>query len=120
MDLKLLDINHQKIAEVVAEGAVVNDIQDALDLIANANHQGATSIVMAEQYLHQDFFDLRTGLAGEILQKCANYHMKLAVIGDFEKYQSNSLKAFIVECNRGHSVFFVPDRETAISKFSAI
>jgi len=30
-----------------------------------------------------DFFDLSTGLAGEILQKFVNYHVKIAIVGDF-------------------------------------
>jgi hypothetical protein len=42
--------------------------------------------------------------------------MKLAIVGDFEKFGSNSLNALIVESNRGKQVFFVPDVETAIVK----
>jgi hypothetical protein len=116
--LKILEINNQKIAEVMAEEVVVNDTQDALDMMANADYQGAKRIIMEEKHLNRDFFDLRTGLAGEILQKYSNYRMKLAVIGEFEKFKSNSLNAFIVECNRGNSVFFVPDKRTAISKIA--
>lgn len=118
MDLNILEINHQKIAEVIAEEVVVNNARDALDLIANANYLGAGSIIVEEKHLHRDFFELRTGLAGEILQKCSNYRMKLAIVGDFEKFKSDSLKAFIIECNRGNSVFFVPDRAAAIGKIA--
>ena len=119
MELKILEINNQTIAEVIAEEVVVNDTQDALDMMAHADYHGAKSIIMAEKHLHRDFFDLRTGLAGDILQKYSTYRMKVAVIGDFEKYKSKSLNAFIVECNRGHWVFFVPDKGTAISKIAS-
>ncbi len=44
-----------------------------------------------------DFFDLSTRLAGEILQKFINYHVKIAIIGDFSIYTSKSLKDFIYE-----------------------
>ena len=76
-------------------------------MMVNAGYMEAQSVIMNEQHFNQGFFDLRTGMAGEILQKYVNYKMKLAIIGDFEKYQSDSLNAFIVECNRGNSVFFV-------------
>ena len=42
--------------------------------------------------------------------------VKLAIIGEFEKYKSESLKAFIRESNQGKQVFFVSDRDTAIAK----
>ena len=118
MELKILEVNRQKIAKVIAEQVVVNDTQDALDMMVNAHYQEAMSIILEEKHLNRAFFDLRSGIAGEILQKYATYQTKLAIIGDFEKYESRSLKALIVESNRGSAVFFVPDRETAISKIA--
>ena len=118
MELNILEVKQQKIAEVISDEIVINDIQDALDVIANANYLGAESVILCEKHLNPEFFELRTRLAGEILQKCANYHMKLAVMGEFGKFKSQSLQAFIVESNRGNLAFFVPDRETAIAKIA--
>ena len=118
MELKILAVNHQKIAEVIANGVVINNAQDALDMMVNAGYLDTQSVIMNEKHLDNSFFDLRSGLAGEILQKYVNYKMKLAIMGDFEKYQSDSLNAFIVECNRGNQIFFVSNRETAISKLT--
>lgn len=118
MELKILEVDHQIIAEVIADEVVINDDRDALDMMVNAGYLEAQSVIMHEKHLNEGFFDLRTGMAGEILQKYANYNMKLVVVGDFEKYQSNSLNAFIMECNRGNLAFFVPDRETAIGKIA--
>jgi len=42
--------------------------------------------------------------------------MKLAIVGDFSKYQSKSLQEFIGESNRGNRVFFVSNIEEAILK----
>jgi len=42
----------------------------------------------------------------------------LAIIGDFEKFSSKALNAFIVECNRGNEIFFVSDIKTAIKKLA--
>lgn len=118
MDLNIFEVEQQTIAEVISDEIVINNPQDALDLIANASYQGANRIILYEQNLQPAFFELQTKLAGEILQKCANYRMSLAVVGEFEKFESQSLKAFIVESNRGKLAFFVPDRETAIAKLT--
>ena len=37
-------------------------------------------LVLDEKQLSPDFFDLKTGLAGQVLQKFVNYRTKLAVI----------------------------------------
>lgn len=116
MELNIFEANNQKIAEVIAGAAVIATPQDFLDLIATVGYEGARSVIFQRHHLPEAFFDLRTRLAGEVLQKCVNYHMKLAVIGNFEAIDSQSLRAFILESNRGKLAFFVPDRETAIAK----
>ena len=97
------------IVEVNADEVILSDVQDALDLMADAVFRGANSVVIHERNITPDFFDLRTGLAGEILQKFVNYNVRLAIIGDFSKYPSKSLQAFIIECNRGNHFLFAND-----------
>ena len=119
MELRIIDVNLHKIAEVIAEDVVINNDRDALDMMVNAGYLEADSVIMNEKHFDKSFFDLRTGMAGEVLQKYVNYRMKLAIVGNFENYQSDSLNAFIVECNRGNSIFFVANREAAISKLAS-
>ena len=102
MDMHLLDIKDNKIAVINSSEIVIKIVQDTLDLMANLDTQGARSIILHERNLIEDFFDLRSGFAGEILQKFSTYRMKLAIIGEFDKYISKSLRAFIVESNRGN------------------
>jgi hypothetical protein len=118
MDLNIFEVKQQIIAEVISDEVVINDLQDALNLMVDASYQEARGIILYEKNLKPEFFELQTGLAGEILQKYANYRMTLAVVGEFEKFESQSLKAFIIESNRGKLAFFVPDRETAIAKLT--
>jgi hypothetical protein len=118
MEMRIHHIGGKTIAEIISEGVLVNTVQDALDIMADASYQGATNMILHEKNLVPDFFDLKTGLAGEILQKFSNYHMRLAIVGDFVKYQSKSLHAFITESNRGNRVFFVPDVQTAKKKLT--
>lgn len=98
---------NQKAAEVLSDEIVINKVQDALDLMADIDYQGSRMIIVHEKNITPDFFNLRTGIAGEILQKFVNYKVKLAIVGDFSKYTSSSLKSFIIECNRGNQLFFL-------------
>lgn len=118
MELKIFEVDQQKIAEIESRQLVIHDAQDALDIMADASYLEASSLILYETNLNPAFFELRTGFAGEILLKFTNYRMKLAVIGEFEKYKSNSLQAFMSESNKGNQIFFVPDRETAIVRLS--
>jgi len=59
---------------------------------------------------------LSTGLAGEILQKFINYHIKIAIYGDYSNYTSKPLKDFIYECNHGKDFFFTATKEEGIEK----
>ncbi len=117
--LKIHEVADEKFAEILADDVVVCDVQDALDWMATADYEEVGSLIFRETHLHPDFFDLSTGLAGEILGKFTTYRMNLAVVGDFDKYQSKSLRAFITESNRGNQIFFVPDLESAIIKLTS-
>ncbi|MGI6469350.1 MAG: DUF4180 domain-containing protein [Syntrophomonadaceae bacterium] len=55
---------------------LINDPQDALDLMATIMHlHDCTKIVINESSITKSFFDLKTGIAGEILQKFSTYQM---------------------------------------------
>jgi len=56
---------------------------------------------------------LKTGLAGEILQKFSNYYVELAIVGDFSKYSSKNLQDFIYESNKVGRINFVSSVEEA-------
>ena len=54
--------------------------------------QGAEKLAIDKKAVTEDFFILSTGLAGEILQKFTNYHIKAAFYGDFTRYTSKPLQ----------------------------
>jgi hypothetical protein len=104
------------IADISGEELIISEVQDFLEIMADIGFTGCNRMVIHEKNLHQDFFNLRTGLAGEILQKISNYRMKLAIIGDFTNIKSKSLQDFIRESNRGNMIFFVENIDTALLK----
>ena len=117
-------MNIEKLTETTAavrtEEILVSTPQEAMDLIASARYEtGCQALILPKAALHEDFFRLSTGLAGEVLQKFVNYDMKLAIVGDFSHYTSKPLQDFIRESNRGKTVFFLPTEPAALEKLSA-
>ena len=112
--------NDVEIAVVSSSRLLIIDVQSALDLIATVHYEtGCDRIILSKSAICEDFFDLRTKLAGEILQKFINYQMKLAIVGDFSKYTSKSLQDFIYESNRGNCIFFLNSEKQAAEKLSS-
>lgn len=107
MEIKTHIINEEKIAEVVSEEIIINSVEDALELVGNIYYQGFDKLVISEKNLTPEFFDLKNKLAGEILQKFSNYRVRLVIVGDFGKYESKSLRDFILESNKGKQINFV-------------
>jgi hypothetical protein len=118
MEIEFTEIGNVRVATLLSKDTVIKTVQDALDLMGNASYQGLRSVLLNEENLDAQFYDLRSGIAGEILQKFASYQMKLAIVGEFEKYNSNALNALIAECNRGGHIFFVSDMNSAIKKLA--
>ena len=106
------------IAELSDEKYVISKTQDALDLFGELIPYNCTKIVIHESNLHPDFFILRTGIAGDILQKFSNYRIKVAFVGDFTKFTSKSMQDFIRESNKGKSIFFLENLDTALNKLA--
>lgn len=102
---------------VVTGDVSISGPQSMLDLIATVQYyHGLDRIALHKEALTEDFFKLSTGVAGEVLQKVVNYRKKLAIIGDFSGYTSESLAQFIEESNRGNAIFFVGTEAEAIAK----
>lgn len=118
MDFNFHQTTRGQVAELKSDRIVIGSPDDTLDLMAEAGYSGAKGIIAYEHQITSDFFDLKTRLAGEILQKFSNYRMQLAIIGDFSKYRSKSLRDFIGECNRGNRIFFTDSLKDALEKLS--
>jgi hypothetical protein len=107
MKIETHEINDFKIAEVLSDKLVIQSTQDGLDLLGNLYYQGFDSIIIYEKNITPDFFDLKNGMAGEILQKFSNYRMRLAIVGDFAPYSGKSIRDFIYESNKTRHISFL-------------
>ncbi|SHN43559.1 DUF4180 domain-containing protein [Cryptosporangium aurantiacum] len=100
-----------QLLRVDAEGAVLGDERAVMDLIGDAFAERAEWVVVPVERLGPEFFRLRSGVAGAVVQKFANYRLGLAVVGDISRYvaASEALRDFVRESNRGRQLWFVPD-----------
>ncbi len=121
MEINIVKENNIQIAIVKSSELLITDVQSALDLIATLWYQTECNhIIVNKLAICEEFFDLKTKLAGEILQKFINYNVKIAIIGDFSVYSSKSLRDFIYESNKGRNIFFLSDEKTAMEKLSSV
>lgn len=119
MRIEYIKENGVTIAVVTGEEKVVMDAASALELAMSAKYEtGADRLAIDKRVIAEDFFILSTGMAGEILQKFINYHVKAAVWGDYARYTSKPLKDFIYESNKGRDFFFVETKEEALRKLA--
>ena len=114
MEIKIHTIDNRKIAEIISDDIVLQTVEDAVDLIGNMSYQGFDKLIIHEENMISDFFELKNKIAGNILQKFSQYSMPLAIIGDFEKYESKSLNDFIFESNKGNQINFVTTIEDGL------
>ena len=108
--------NGQSIAELQADNITLSTTQQFLQMIMDSL---AERVIVHQENIDESFFNLRSGLAGDMLQKVVNYRLRLAIVGDFSIYEGKSLKAFIYESNKSNTIMFVSTVEEALKRLSA-
>lgn len=119
MNIKIHEKNAIRIAEVVSDAMLIRTPEDGLQLMVDLYYQDFDRFVLHRHQITPDFFDLKTGIAGEILQKFTNYRLRVVIVGDFSEIESKSLADFIFESNKGRQINFLPTVEQAVERLSA-
>ena len=96
---------------VSPDGPAISSAADVVELSYADGADGADWIAVPVARLDPAFFDLRSGVAGDLVQACANYGIRLALVGDITAHVAGSqaFGAFAGESNRGRHVWFVAD-----------
>jgi len=113
MQIETHHIKGIKVAEIITDEIILKTTEDGIDLLGNLYYQGFDKIILHKKNITPGFFDLKTGIAGDILQKFAQYRMPLVIVGDFSTYNSKSLRDFIFESNKGTEINFVSTLQEA-------
>ena len=98
---------------VVDEAGPPLDGRTFRDLVGDAMGEGATMLAVPVGRLPASFWDLASGLAGDLLQVSVNYGVRLAVIGELPEAATGSraFAALVRASNAGSQHWFVPSMD---------
>ena len=98
--------------ELDPSGTVIVDGQGVVDLIGELWAEHADVVFIPVERLDPQFFQLSTGVAGDVLQEFVTYGYQVAVVGDIEAHltASSALRDFVRESNGSPHVWFLPNR----------
>lgn len=121
MRLDKITLEDIVLVNVYGEKSIIKNSKSIIDLIINIIYEFETdNVIIDKNIIDEKFFILSSGIAGEITQKIINYNIKVAIYGDYTKYNSKSLRDFIYESNNGKNIFFVENKEQAILKLAKV
>ena len=103
------------------DGPTIRSDRDAVDLIGRALSERCGLVVLPVERLGDDFFQLKTRILGDVIQKFVNYERRLAILGTIDRHleASKALRDFVYETNRGHQVWFVKDKKELESRLQS-
>jgi hypothetical protein len=106
---------------LAVDGEPIGTERQAVGLIADTHGRGAELLVLPAERLPTEFFQLRTGVAGAIVQKFVTYQLRVAILGDISRYvtRSETFASFVAETNRGRQLWFVADPEDLAARMAA-
>ncbi len=85
---------------------------DAAQFVADCIERHASRVMLYERALPEDFFNLRTGLTGAVMQKLAQYRVKAALVLE-GSYTKGKFADVLIEANRGGAFHSFGDEESA-------
>lgn len=98
MNYKIVEKGNIKYIEI---NEAINCEADVLDIIGICISNDIKLLMLGEEVFTENFINLRSGLAGIVLQKFINYHIKAVVtVEDKDKIQGR-FKELVNELNRG-------------------
>ena len=103
---KVIETSTSEYARCASDSFVISNEQDLLDLLAYCSGMEPNRIMLDEEHLHPDFFNLKTGLAGDLFNKLTTYHVKTAIVADLDSIESERFQELIYECNKGSQINF--------------
>lgn len=117
----LLTLAGTRVLWCAGEGERVAQARDCADLVGEAAFAGADVLAVAVARLDPRFFQLASGLAGELAQKAVNYRLRLAVVGDIAAHlqRSGALRDWVRECAGGRELLFVADADELARRLAA-
>lgn len=117
MDIVTINHANNKILECVSP---ISGVDDALDLIAACMEHDSDQLLLESRVFSASFFDLRTRIAGEFLQKLQNYRIRTAGVFPPNPDYSERFNEFLVEARRGPMFRVFSTRDEALDWLAGV
>ena len=115
MNTRLQEARGTLFVEADPEHVLIRCEQDALDLVGICGGLATHKLLLHAGNLTDEFFDLKTGLAGLVLQKLANYSVQTAAVVPHEHLQQGRFSELANESNRNRHFGVFATRDEAIT-----
>jgi predicted nucleotidyltransferase len=102
LNYRVVNKNNNKYIEFISDLKKLSSEEQVIDCISICMENGIYTILFQTNTLSEDFFNLKTGLAGMALQKFINYNVKVAVILEEVERLNERFKEMIMESNKGN------------------
>lgn len=99
MNYEIIEKVNKKYVEIRQE---ITCEADVLDIISICISNNIKLLVLREEAFTEEFINLKTGLAGIVLQKFMNYHIKASAVVDKDKIEGR-FKELIYELNKSNN-----------------
>jgi len=112
MNYQVTDKENVRYIELFSASPPIGTEQDALGLVSLCGENGAERLILHGEALSGDFFRLKTGVAGAVLQKLVNYSVKTAMVVPDQGGLGARFREFMSEANKGLQYrFFISAQE---------
>lgn len=113
MNYQIIEIDNKKYIELISSSQPLSTENDALDLVALCGEHNTNLMMIHYDALSEDFFNLKTKVAGNMLQKLVNYHIKAVTVIPREIIQKGRLREMALETNKGNHFRMYENKEEA-------
>lgn len=114
VNYELAEKNGQTIVVVTSAEPPARSGEDVIRMIEVCIEHNAGRLAIYAEALSEDFFQLRTRVAGEILQKLVNFSIKTAVIVSDESLIKGRMKDLLAESRKTNSFRVFPGQAEAV------
>ncbi len=113
MKTNLITRNDKSYIDLCATEFSISKEGELNDLISQCYYHESNLILLDEHNLSDEFFNLRSGLAGAAMQKFANYQVKAAVLLPPNAETNERFRELMYEMNQSNHFRFYDNRAEA-------
>ncbi len=88
--------------------------QDAVDLIDLCGYYQTNNLLIYAQNVDENFFDLKSKLAGEVLTKRMNYYMRIAMVMPSDYSENERFSEMALDVNKVNHFRIFENRAQAV------